>query len=162
MHHIYSRVEVTLQYLHPSAQFTSSISSCLQSGLLFYHGTHLTSEPWHLYKSVVMFTVIWCTRSYTIALGGFTLVGTLAFAHIPLTAGHISCSLVLLSPLHGMQMLCFYFSIVFFIRLARIVSIYSASCSGFIYIHLCACFIYLSYLVALSSHIHVGPLHTSQ
>ena len=139
------RLTVTLQHLHPSAQFTPSISSCIQSGFLFYHGTHLAIEPWHLYKSGIMFTVIQCTRSYAIALGSFTLAGTLAFAHILLAAGHILCSLVLLYPLHGMQMLCFYFSIIFFIRLACISSIYSTSSFGFAFILFYACFIYLTY-----------------
>ena len=153
---------VTLQYLHPSAQFTPSISSCLQSGLLFYHGTCLASKPWHLYESGVMFTVIWCPCSYAIALGGFALAGAFTFAHIQLTAGHILCSLVLLNPLHGMWMLRFYFSTIFFIRLMCISSIYTASCFGFAFILFEASFIYLCYLVALSLHIHLGPIHTSQ
>ena len=156
------RLAVTLWYLHPSAQFTPSISSCLQSGLLFYHGTHLTSEPWHLYKSGIMFTVIQCTRSYAIALGGFALAGAFTFAHIQLAAGCISCSLVLVNPLHGMWMFCFYFSIIFFIRLVCIGSIYSASRFSFPFIIFSACFIYLSYLVVLSSHICLGPIYTSQ
>ena len=74
-------------------------------------------------------------------------------------AGHILCSLVLLYPLHDMWMLCFYFSITFFIRLMHIGSIYSAFHFGFVFIILSACFIYLSYLVALSSHIGQGSLY---
>ena len=98
----------------------------------FYHGTPLTIEPWHLYESGVMFTVTRHTRSY-------------AIAHILLAAGHILCSLVLLYPLHGMWMLCFYFSIIFLIRLACISSIYSASRFGFAFILFDIGFIYLTY-----------------
>ena len=93
----------------------------------FYHGTPLAIEPWHSHEP-----------------GIFILAGTLAFAHIPLEAGHIPCSLVLLSPLHGMQTLRFYFSIVFFIRFTCIDSIYSVSHFSFTFIILSACFITLA------------------
>ena len=154
------RLVVTLQHLHPSAQFTPSISSHIQSGFLFYHGTPLAIEPWHLYESGIMFTVSQHTLSYTISLGSFKLAE--AFAHIQLVEGHILCSLVLLNSLHGMRMLRFYFSIVLFIRLACINSIYSTSRFSFAFIIISACFIYLSYLVVLSLHIHRGPLYTLQ
>ena len=109
-----------------------------------------------------MFTVIWCTCSFAIALGGFALAGAFTFAHIQLAAGCILCSLVLLNHLHGMQMLHFYFSIIFFIRLAHISFIYSTSCFSFTFILFDTGSIYLTYLVVLSSHIQVGPLYTSQ
>ena len=109
-----------------------------------------------------MFTVAQHTLSYAISLGSFTLAETFAFAHIQLIAGHILCSLVLLNPLHGMQTLCFYFSTIFFIRLTHIGSIYTASHFGFTFILFEASFIYLCYLVVLSSHIHLGHIYTSQ
>ena len=139
-----------------------AFSAAFSQAHWFYHGTHLTSEPWDPYESGIMFTVTQRTCSYAMALDSFALAVTLAFAHISLAAGHILCSLVLLNPLHGMQMLCFYFSIIFFIRLVHIISIYSASCFGFGFILFDAGFIYLTYLVVLSLHICLGPLYTLQ
>ena len=93
MHHIYGQIEGS-QSLYSICVHQLSLLLAFPAAFSpshwFYHGTHLASKPWDLYESGVMFTVTQRTCSYAIALGSFALVGTLAFAHIPLAAGHIS------------------------------------------------------------------------